>query len=318
MSIHIINPNLKFGVSCHITDLLNPEYRSYLLKNSHIQALSIYLISENGFSPVKLTKEQITSINEFIAVDCLGIYTCIHSCLRYNLCGASKLTNDPKYKSKKDYVLRGLPEELDYGVVLNSPVIVHLGVCEYKEQGLKLVSHHITTCLEKISPITYLVSQYLSTDELKISQQEVLRRRKLVLENSAGEKNDLGTNIQEIYDIVKNIPEKYHSQLSLCIDTCHTFAAGLSNFEDEDSVIKLFNDLKKIKIPIEVIHLNDSKNPYNCKKDRHEILGKGFIFRSDNGKQALKKLLEIAEKRKISLISETPNSDTDWAYIKSL
>jgi endonuclease IV len=310
-TINVINKNLKFGISCHISDLLSPKFRKFLLQRPYIQALSIYLVSDNGFSATKLTHDDINSINDFIKNDCFNMYTCIHSCLRYNLAGAVKLTNDPKYKSKRDYVLRSLPEELDYGVVLNSPVIVHLGVCEYREQGLKLVSHHITTCLTKISSISFQIAKFLN-----IPQSELFRRRQIVLENSAYEKNDLGVSCDEILSIINEIDVKYYPQISLCIDTCHTHASGMADMSKSDDVEKLFDDLREYKCKINVIHLNDSKNKYCCHKDRHEVLGNGHIYSSEEGKDALCTLLKIAESSKIPVISETSNFEEDWEYIK--
>lgn len=118
---------------------------------------------------------------------------------------------------------------------------------------------------------------------------------KLILETSSSEGTKLGGNIDElkyIYDKVKS------KRLGLCIDTAHIFAAGYK-------ILDYFNKFnKKIGYKhLDLIHLNDSKEKLNSKKDRHEGLKKGYIFKNNN--KLLKDILKIANINSIPIILET-------------
>lgn len=95
----------------------------------------------------------------------------------------------------------------------------------------------------------------------------------ICLETMAGKGSEVGRNLQELNTIIKNVNKQ--DNVGICIDTCHLNDAGydMSQFdkflEEFDRVI----GLNKIK----VVHLNDSKNPLNAHKDRHENIGYGYL-----------------------------------------
>ena len=72
--------------------------------------------------------------------------------------------------------------------------------------------------------------------------------------------------------------------------------------------MKTFNKLIGIK-NITLFHLNDSRAPLGSHLDRHESIGKGFIFKSSEGKKALRYLIITAKKYKIPIILETPTNE---------
>ena len=97
----------------------------------------------------------------------------------------------------------------------------------------------------------------------------------LLLENSAGQKNSIGSKLEDIRTILDKISSK---NVGICIDTCHAFAAGYDlrsekkndDFVDKiDSVVGLEN--------LRLVHLNDSKNEIGAHIDRHEHIGLGKI-----------------------------------------
>ena len=95
----------------------------------------------------------------------------------------------------------------------------------------------------------------------------------ICLETMAGKGNELCKNFDEMAYVLKKIVKK--ERIGVCLDTCHINDAGydLSNF---DSIINEFDE--KIGIEkLKVIHVNDSKNPINSHKDRHENIGYGTI-----------------------------------------
>ena len=99
---------------------------------------------------------------------------------------------------------------------------------------------------------------------------------KLLLENSAGTKNAIGSNFEEIGTILDNISDP--KKVGVCFDTCHAFAAGydlrtLSTVEKTHESFENHIGLKNLNI----IHANDSKGKLNGRKDRQEHIGLGFI-----------------------------------------
>jgi deoxyribonuclease IV len=139
---------------------------------------------------------------------------------------------------------------------------------------------------------------------------------KILLENSAGQKNSVGSSIDEISEIFDRLKA---GDFGLCLDTCHAFGAGY-DITSENGVVHLM-DLISNKIGInrlKVIHLNDSKGQLGSNLDRHYHIGIGKI-----GENAFKFLLNNKELRHIPFIMETPvdNMRTDsgnMMFAKSL
>lgn len=125
---------------------------------------------------------------------------------------------------------------------------------------------------------------------------------KILLENSAGQKNSVGSSIDEISEIFDGLkPDDF----GLCLDTCHAFGAGY-DIANENGVVDLM-DLISNKIGLhrlKVIHLNDSKGQLGSNLDRHYHIGIGKI-----GEIAFRSLLNDKELRHIPFIMETPIDD---------
>src|ERR671930_1999622 len=129
----------------------------------------------------------------------------------------------------------------------------------------------------------------------------------IILENSAGEKNSIGSKFDELGLLLDKLRSSSSGSnkarsFGVCFDTCHTFAAG-SDLRTKDAVNetldKFSNEvgLKNLK----VIHLNDSKDKLNSNRDRHEHIGLGKI-----GKEGFRALLNHKSVKNIPIIMETP------------
>ena len=93
----------------------------------------------------------------------------------------------------------------------------------------------------------------------------------MLLENSAGQKNSIGSKMDELTAIYDAIGSK---RIGFCLDTCHVYAAGYDITKEEvlDQMDKEFSfDL------IKAIHLNDAKHELGSGLDRHENIGFGHI-----------------------------------------
>tara|TARA_R110001592_G_scaffold202005_4_gene451263 strand:+ start:777 stop:1673 length:897 start_codon:yes stop_codon:yes gene_type:complete len=111
----------------------------------------------------------------------------------------------------------------------------------------------------------------------------------LYLENSAGEGSKVFKNMEEMKYIIKKLElfkdingEPISNNVKICIDTCHLFAAGDYDLSKVSQIKKFKKDFSReigMKY-LKLIHLNDSKHEFGCRKDVHEILGKGYIWKS--------------------------------------
>ena len=68
------------------------------------------------------------------------------------------------------------------------------------------------------------------------------------------------------------------SRIGVCLDTCHTFAAGY-DLRTLEACEKTFSEFDRIVgfSYLKGMHLNDSKCELNSRKDRHQSLGQGEI-----------------------------------------
>lgn len=158
--------------------------------------------------------------------------------------------------------VESLKTELARCAMLDIPFLVtHLGshLGSGKEKGFKRVIAAINECLEE--------------DQGKAT---------LLLENTAGTRNSMGSSFQDIQYIFERITVR--DRVAICFDTCHAFAAGydLRSEAAVETVMEEFDDLIGVD-QIKVIHANDSKGGLGSNIDRHEHIGLGKIGRSGFG-----------------------------------
>ncbi|MEI6435401.1 MAG: deoxyribonuclease IV [Bacteroidota bacterium] len=122
-----------------------------------------------------------------------------------------------------------------------------------------------------------------------------------VIENTAGQGSNMGFKFEQLRLIIDHIEDK--SRVGICIDTCHSFAAGydLSTKDGFASAFSHFDDVVGLQF-LKGMHINDSKKGLGSRVDRHESLGKGAM-----GIEVFKWLIRDARFDNIPLILETPD-----------
>jgi len=121
----------------------------------------------------------------------------------------------------------------------------------------------------------------------------------LLLENTAGTRNSMGSTLEDIQHIIEQLP--HPERAGVCFDTSHAFAAGydLKTQETvEATVIKIDEVIGFEKLKL--VHLNDSKGDLNSRIDRHEHIGMGKI-----GEEGFRNVL-ASRLGTLPLIMETP------------
>lgn len=131
-------------------------------------------------------------------------------------------------------------------------VIFHLG--SHKGKGFDAVKEQVASGIREV---------------LAESPDDVY----LLLENSAGMGNHIGSKFSELGAMVRAIDDP---RVQICLDTQHSFAAGY-DLTTPESVAAVMDEFDR-EIGIEhlkAVHCNDSKPPLGGAVDRHENIGEG-------------------------------------------
>jgi len=123
-----------------------------------------------------------------------------------------------------------------------------------------------------------------------------------LLENMAGTETIIGSRFTDLAEIIAEIKPEYRGRIGICIDTCHTFAAGydLRTPEAFKKTFKELDDLVGLKY-LKAMHINDSKGMFGSHKDLHQNIGTGFL-----GLRAFHSIMNEPRLANIPLILETP------------
>jgi deoxyribonuclease-4 len=125
----------------------------------------------------------------------------------------------------------------------------------------------------------------------------------LLLENTAGEKNSVGSSFENIRGIMDGLENQH--RIGVCFDTCHAFAAGYELRTEAGIQETLTQFDEQIGIDnLRIIHLNDTKGGLGSSLDRHEHIGMGFI-----GEGGFRLLLHHPDFTALPLVCETPVDD---------
>jgi deoxyribonuclease-4 len=121
----------------------------------------------------------------------------------------------------------------------------------------------------------------------------------LLLENTAGTRNSMGSALEDIQHIIDRLSNP--ELVGVCIDTSHAFAAGydLRTEETVEATISKIDEIIGFK-RLKLVHLNDSKGAFNSGIDRHEHIGMGMI-----GEEGFRCIL-ASNLGELPLIMETP------------
>lgn len=129
---------------------------------------------------------------------------------------------------------------------------------------------------------------------------------KAVIESTAGQGSNLGFAFEHLAAIIDRIEDK--SRVGVCVDTCHSFAAGydLSTAEGYDRTWEEFDRVIGRQY-LCAMHINDSKKGLGSHVDRHELLGHGAI-----GAPFFRRMMQDPRFDNMPLILETPDPE-GWA-----
>ena len=131
---------------------------------------------------------------------------------------------------------------------------------------------------------------------------------RLVLENSSGGGDLLGSSVEELAAILEGVGRVGGDRLAFCLDTAHLWGAGydISSAGGAAAVVDRFEELIGLdRLPM--VHLNDSRSVLGSRTDRHEHVGAGRI-----GAVGLGAFLRDPRLARTTFIMETPGADEGW------
>ena len=168
--------------------------------------------------------------------------------------------------------------------------------------GLDRLNFHPGSHLKKIS-------EEESLERIAESINMALERTQgvtAVLENTAGQGSNLGFKFEHLAYIIDRVKDK--SRVGVCLDTCHSFAAGydLRTKEACDATFAEFDRIVGFNY-LRGMHLNDALKPLGSRVDRHAPLGDGEI-----GWECFKYIAQDSRFDNIPLVLETPD-EARWA-----
>ncbi len=121
-----------------------------------------------------------------------------------------------------------------------------------------------------------------------------------LIETTAGQGKSIGHRFEHLAAIIEGAGDD--ERLGVCLDTCHSFAAGY-DLTSPESASRVFAELDAIVGAgrLRALHLNDSKKPLGSRVDRHALIGRGEI-----GPDLFRWLINEPRFRDIPGILETP------------
>lgn len=121
----------------------------------------------------------------------------------------------------------------------------------------------------------------------------------VLLETMSGKGTEIGGTFEELRQIIAGVNAK--DKIGVCFDTCHVYDSGYDIVNDLDGVLNEFDETIGLD-KLYAVHLNDSKNPFASRKDRHENIGKGYI-----GIEAMERIINHPRLYNLPFFLETPN-----------
>ncbi len=239
-------------------------------------AFQIFTRNPRGWNAKELSEEDIKNFKDKLKASKIDQFaTCAHMPYLPNL---SSPKPDGFEKSVKSLV-----EEVERCGKLGIPYLVthlgsHLGTGE--EEGIKRLVKALTTAGQVKNDVMIL------------------------LENTAGQKNSVGSDFKQLGEIFKQL--KPAKKFGVCLDTCHAFVSGY-DLRTEKGVKDTFKEFEKHvgMENLKILHLNDAKGEIGCNLDRHYHIGLGNI-----GEEGMTAVVKLISKKKIPIVLETPIDDT--------
>ena len=258
-----------FKIGCHLSASKGYVHMAKEILSIGGNTFQFFTRNPRGGTAKELDKNDIDKFNEMAKNEGIEIILA-HAPYTINVCSADEKIRRFGIDTMKDDILR-----LD--LVDNALYNFHPG--SHVNQGVEVGINFIIDALNEI-----------------ISENQ---RTIILLETMAGKGSEIGRNFLEIKQIIDGVT--HNEKLGVCLDTCHVYDAGYDIVNDLDGVLDEFDKIIGLD-RLKAIHLNDSKNPFESHKDRHEKIGEGSI-----GVDTFERIINNERIKDLPFYLETPN-----------
>jgi len=255
-------------LGCHLTSSKGYENMAKEAISINADTFQFFTRNPRGGKAKAIDEEDVARYLELAEKNHFGKVVA-HAPYTLNPCSKEQKTRDFAYMAMKDDLKR-----MEYipGNYYNFHPGSHVG--QGPETGIRLISAMLNDIITPEQTTTVL------------------------LETMAGKGSEIGGRFEELKAIIERVELK--EKIGVCLDTCHVHDAGYNIAGDLDNVLKEFDNIIGLKY-LKALHINDSKNPLGAHKDRHAVIGDGYL-----GKDAFKNLLTHPKLQGLPCVLETP------------
>lgn len=273
-----------FKIGCHLSASKGYMHMAKEILSIGGNTFQFFTRNPRGGTAKELDLDDINKFNEFSKENGIEVILA-HAPYTINVCSDKEDTRRFGIDTMKDDLMR-----LDY--INKSYYNFHPG--SHVGQGTDVGINFIIDALNEI---------------LREDQNTIV-----LLETMAGKGSEIGRSFEEIKQIIDGV--KLNAKLGVCLDTCHVYDAGYDILQNLDGVLDEFDRIIGLD-RLKAIHINDTKNPYESHKDRHEKIGEGYL-----GNTAFEKIINNERLKDLPFYLETPNEldgyEKEIAYLKSI
>ena len=263
------------NIGCHLS--VSKGYKAMGKEALEIGANTFQFFTRNprGSKAKEIDPEDVEALLEIIKENKFGKILA-HAAYTLNACSADEKT--------REFAMEVMIDDLNRMEYFpNNLYNFHPG--SHVKQGVDIGIEYIVEMLNKI---------------LKPEQTTTV-----LLETMSGKGTEVGRTFEELKEILDRV--KLSEKMGVCLDTCHVYDAGYDIVNNLDGVLEEFDRVIGLQ-KLHAIHLNDSKNPFESHKDRHEKIGEGSI-----GLHAMVRIINHPKLRHLPFFLETPNELSGYA-----
>lgn len=263
-------------IGCHLSASKGYEHMGKEILSIGGNTFQFFTRNPRGGAAKAIDEEDVRRFRELCKEKGIGVILA-HAPYTLNACSKEERTRVFAYETMTDDLQR---MEKTPGNLYNFHPGSHVG------QGVEVGIAYIADLLNKV---------------LKKEQTTTV-----LLETMAGKGSEIGRSFEELREIIDRVELK--DKLGVCMDTCHVYDAGYDIAGNLDGVLQKFDDVVGLE-RLKAIHINDSKNPFESHKDRHEKIGEGSI-----GTEAFARIINHPALRELPFYLETPNELEGYEY----
>ncbi len=258
-----------FYIGCHLSASKGFLHMAKEAVSIGANTFQFFTRNPRGFAAKDIDEKDVAEFLEFSKEHNFGKILA-HAPYTLNPSSADEKVRDLALRIMKDDM-----ERMEYvpGNLYNFHPGSHVG--QGAEKGIELTAHLLNSTL---------------TPEMTTT---------VLLETMSGKGSEIGRNFEEIRAIIDKT--ELSEKVGVCLDTCHVYDAGYDIVTDFDKVLDEFDSIIGLD-RLCALHINDSKNPYESHKDRHEKIGEGYI-----GVDAMSNIINNPRVKHLPFLLETPN-----------